>query len=115
MDERYELRSFSPSRHKPDHEDGGWDLGVDRKTGGWTNFVKAGFYVSSGRQFCYKGVSARADIWVTSFKGVLKGFLSEKGAPAPVSFDLLVTGSVPDGAGLSVRLLDLDRKGNSQY
>ncbi|CED85312.1 galactokinase gal [Phaffia rhodozyma] len=69
MDERYKMQKFTPYKT----EEGAWELGVDKVTGGWVNYVKAGF--------C----------------GVLEQHIEDSAAHA----DLLVTGSVPDGAGLS--------------
>lgn len=36
MDDKYEMKSFSPVRK----EDGTWKLAVDKKSGGWANFLK---------------------------------------------------------------------------
>lgn len=73
VDERYARTGFTPRKD----EAGKWQLDVDRHKGGWVNFVKAGF--------C----------------GVLEDHLPSSADPKPMAADLLYTGSVPDGAGLS--------------
>ncbi|KZT02253.1 Galactokinase [Laetiporus sulphureus 93-53] len=91
LDQRYVPQSFTPMlRHAPlpteaeQREAAGavraqeWFLEIDKKELRWESYVKAGYY------------------------GVLNRFFSPSGGEAhPVPIDLLVTGSVPSGSGLS--------------
>ncbi|KZP00589.1 Galactokinase [Calocera viscosa TUFC12733] len=71
QDERYERQSFAATR-----SGGKWEVGIDTSELRWESYVKAGYY------------------------GVLNRYL-DTDAAAPKSINMLVTGSVPAGSGLS--------------
>ncbi|TFY61255.1 hypothetical protein EVG20_g7125 [Dentipellis fragilis] len=84
---QYKARSFAPMRRDSVSEDHvhlkEWDLAINRRELHWESYVKAGYYGVLNRFFPLTEV-ARSEI-----------------APAPIPVDLLVTGTVPAGSGLS--------------
>ncbi|EJU04910.1 Galactokinase [Dacryopinax primogenitus] len=73
LDERYSRQEFAAQRVG---EEGKWDLGIDTRELRWESYVKAGYY------------------------GVLNHHLAHP-TSVPQSMNMLVTGSVPAGSGLS--------------
>src|ERR1700761_3629219 len=71
VDINYEAREFKAER-LPSKE---WNLPIDTSKLSWDSYVKAGYW------------------------GILEHFFQDEGTPQ--AFDLLVTGSVPAGSGLS--------------
>lgn len=71
LDANYEAREFKAER-QPSKE---WSLPIDTSKLSWESYVKAGYW------------------------GILEQFFQHEGTPQ--AFDLLVTGSVPAGSGLS--------------
>ncbi|KAF8518233.1 galactokinase gal [Gautieria morchelliformis] len=72
LDAKYDPQAFTPAKGPA----GSWHLEIDKTQLRWESYVKAGYY------------------------GVLEHFFMA-GDGRPVGFDLLVTGSVPAGSGLS--------------
>ncbi|EJD49560.1 Galactokinase [Auricularia subglabra TFB-10046 SS5] len=72
LDPKYTPQEFAAERDA----NGKWHLDIDKKQLRWESYVKAGYY------------------------GVLEQFFADNDAE-PVGFDMLVTGTVPGGSGLS--------------
>ncbi|KAI0027378.1 galactokinase gal [Vararia minispora EC-137] len=71
---QYTPAEFAPARGA---QDGQWFLAIDPKALRWESYVKAGYY------------------------GVLNTFFDDPAEGVPVPIDILVTGTVPAGSGLS--------------
>ncbi|KIY43966.1 Galactokinase [Fistulina hepatica ATCC 64428] len=74
---QYPNAFFAPIDSGSDAQVHKWVLDIDTKELHWESYVKAGYY------------------------GVLNNYLSSKSGALPVPVDLLVTGTVPSGSGLS--------------
>lgn len=106
---KYARQAFSPAQRPKDvgedevHVEG-WHLDINTKELRWESYVKAGYYVSpncSTKEMCLLIAVER-----TFSQGVLSQYFSPTNASGeanshPIPVDLLVTGSVPAGSGLS--------------
>lgn len=103
---KYPRQSFAPSPKRresvsniPEEEVHAeeWHLDINTKELRWESYVKAGYFVCD--------VHSNNEIKLTTtFQGVLNKYFTEAadGPPTyPVPVDLLVTGTVPAGSGLS--------------
>jgi galactokinase len=90
LDGKYAAQAFAPALHAEE-----WQLDIDKSQLRWESYVKAGYYVCN------------ASIYLTAVthciqQGVLNHFFPPSASGAqPVPLDMLVTGSVPAGSGLS--------------
>ena len=73
-----------------------WTLEIDKTKLRWESYVKAGYFVSC----LIYAYSCMRLIGHAPHQGVLNKFFAEAGSE-PVGVDLLVTGAVPAGSGLS--------------
>lgn len=102
MQPKYARQIFAPALKEPqpvsdqDAHVESWHLDINVKELRWESYVKAGYYVSSDTTH-YEPLVQHAN---RHGQGVLNyHFSGGEDAPSPV--DLLVTGSVPAGSGLS--------------
>ncbi|THH12665.1 hypothetical protein EW146_g7483 [Bondarzewia mesenterica] len=110
MYSKYTPQSFAPTRKlsvsgQPRDSDAQvhveeWHLDIDKKELRWESYVKAGYYVDP-----FFSIHEVSYLIIFLSQGVLNRFFSasanktDSGGPLPV--DLLVTGTVPAGSGLS--------------
>ncbi|KAF8754370.1 Galactokinase [Rhizoctonia solani] len=71
-----------------------WHLGIDTSSLRWESYVKAGYYV--GNQHSNPG-----SLIHSLYKGCFNKFFTTPNDGNPLGFDMLVTGTVPAGSGLS--------------
>lgn len=91
QESKYTRQTFAPSIDTNEE----WNLDIDKEQLRWESYVKAGYYV---RRFI---LCLRQRTIIMVIQGVLERFFNKRKERKPQAVDLLVTGSVPPGSGLS--------------
>ena len=99
VEPKYTQQTFTPSRTTASadaRDEDVWLIDINTKELRWDSYVKAGYYVRLWHFY----LMGRCVLTSTSSQGVLNNFFRE-GTNDPTPVDMLVSGIVPAGSGLS--------------